>query len=69
MVRRAFFPIALIAAALIACAGPQADTTTTTGGTVMMEPASCAHVNATCESEADCCSLQCIRGVCEPRLP
>jgi hypothetical protein len=67
MVRRAFFSFALAAATLIACAGPQPGTTTTTGGTV--SPAHCALTSAPCERDSDCCSLWCVNGLCTRRQP
>jgi hypothetical protein len=65
MVRRAFFAFACTAATLVACAGTQSGTTTTTGGTV--SPGTCLKANAPCLHSSDCCDEWCIDGACGRR--
>jgi hypothetical protein len=68
MVGRLLFAAAFGVALLPACAEEQVGRTTTTSG-VVVRGDRCAHEEASCVSDDDCCSAWCVSGLCERRQP
>jgi hypothetical protein len=69
MVRKTLVALAFATAVLSACASRQVGTTTTTSGVIERGAPACAHVESSCELDAECCSLWCVGGLCERREP